>query len=291
MTATPTTHHQPSHPLVFWARRSYRVVAGLFTVGIVLQVFFAGLGVLVSPSYYAWHTTFAHLLELLLLALLVLGVIGRVGWRTFGMSALILVLFGLQYTFMYGFEGPLRALHVVNALALFWLALQLGRGVRELIQAPSTGGEPRALGRRFLVGRLLVGGGAILFGTVVLFGVLFGGEAEFVGSETTPSHSRTESSVGTSVAASAAGEQFYLQNCAGCHGGEGEGGAGPALAGNGRLQDGAFVLERLLNGRGAMPAWEGVLSDEQIAAVGSFIRTSFGNDFGRINASDVAAHE
>lgn len=93
------------------------------------------------------------------------------------------------------------------------------------------------------------------------------------------------------AARSGEGAQLYAANCAACHGGAGEGGVGPALAGNERLGDSAFVIERLLNGRGAMPAWEGVLSDEQIAAVGSFVRTGFGNDFGALAASDVAGHK
>ena len=87
------------------------------------------------------------------------------------------------------------------------------------------------------------------------------------------------------------GGRLYAAHCAGCHGEAGEGGAGPALAGNDRLGNSAFMIERLLNGRGAMPAWEGVLSDEQLAAVGSFVRTSFGNDFGPLTTSDVAGHE
>lgn len=84
------------------------------------------------------------------------------------------------------------------------------------------------------------------------------------------------------------GGQLYAANCAGCHGGDGEGSVGPALAGNGRLEDSAFIIKRLLNGNGQMPAWDGILSNDQIAAVGSFIRVSFGNTFDPITANDVA---
>lgn len=142
MTASSFTNPHYHRPLVLGARWTYLILAGLFAVGIVLQVFFAGLGVLVDPGYFGLHTTFAHLLEPLLLALLVLGVVGRVGWRVFGFNALLLVLFGMQYAFMYGFQGPLRALHVVNALALFWLALHLTRRSWRLIRAgqPVKGG-------------------------------------------------------------------------------------------------------------------------------------------------------
>lgn len=103
----------------------------------------------------------------------------------------------------------------------------------------------------------------------------------------------TPADAASSVGAARSGEggRLYAANCAGCHGGAGEGGAGPALTGNGRLGNETFVIERLLNGRGAMPAWAGVLSDEQIAAVGSFVRTGLGNDFGPLTTRDVARHE
>ena len=86
------------------------------------------------------------------------------------------------------------------------------------------------------------------------------------------------------------GGQIYTANCAGCHGEDGRGGVGPALGGNRQLEDTAFVLERLLSGKGQMPAWDGVLSNEQIAVVGSFIRLNFGNDFGSVTSEDVARH-
>lgn len=75
------------------------------------------------------------------------------------------------------------------------------------------------------------------------------------------------------------GEQVYADNCAGCHGDNGEGDTGP------RLGDGAAV-ERypdaenhravVANGLGSMPAWEGTLSDEEIDAVVAYEREVLG---------------
>ena len=94
----------------------------------------------------------------------------------------------------------------------------------------------------------------------------------------------------TETAQRSDGGQIYTANCAGCHGEDGNGGVGPALSNNRQLAETAFVLERLLSGKGQMPAWDGVLPNEQIAAVGSFIRLNFGNDFGSVTSEDVTGH-
>lgn len=85
------------------------------------------------------------------------------------------------------------------------------------------------------------------------------------------------------------GQQVYAESCAGCHGPEGQGNVGPAHAGNANLADADFVIVRMLDGQGQMPAWRDRLDDEQIAAVASYIRNSFGNSFGPVSAAQVAA--
>lgn len=84
------------------------------------------------------------------------------------------------------------------------------------------------------------------------------------------------------------GSELYSRNCAGCHGGEGEGRVGPALAGNDRLADPSFVTDRILNGGGGMPAWDDRLSDGEIASVATFVREAWGNDFGEVSEAEVA---
>jgi len=65
----------------------------------------------------------------------------------------------------------------------------------------------------------------------------------------------------------------------------------PALAGNKALADEKYVVDVILNGKPgtSMPAFGSRLSDDQIAALASYIRNSWGNDFGRVEAGDVAA--
>lgn len=85
------------------------------------------------------------------------------------------------------------------------------------------------------------------------------------------------------------GEQIFQQNCAVCHGPSGEGAVGPALADNANLADTTRVVDQILYGGQAMPPFAGTLSDEQIAAVATFIRTAWNNDFGEVSTEQVAA--
>jgi len=85
------------------------------------------------------------------------------------------------------------------------------------------------------------------------------------------------------------GEEVFDRRCAACHGGDGGGGEGPALAGNDRLASRSAVLSQILLGGAYMPPFGTVLSDHEVAAVATFIRNSFGNAFGPITEDQVAA--
>ena len=79
---------------------------------------------------------------------------------------------------------------------------------------------------------------------------------------------------------SARGEKVYAANCVTCHQANGKGvpGAFPALDGSQMVngpQDGQIAI--LLNGKNAMPAWKGTLSDTEIAAVITYTRNSWSN--------------
>lgn len=73
------------------------------------------------------------------------------------------------------------------------------------------------------------------------------------------------------------GATLYAQNCAACHGPEGGGGVGPALAGNTGLADGEAVIAQIRHGGDGMPAFEGRLDKEEIEAVARHVRTEYGN--------------
>ncbi|HEY3858210.1 MAG TPA: cytochrome c oxidase subunit II [Gammaproteobacteria bacterium] len=94
--------------------------------------------------------------------------------------------------------------------------------------------------------------------------------------------------------AMAKGKQVYAQNCAACHMPDGTGNTeigAPAFhtsaIANGPV---AAHIQRVLKGKGAMPAWGTMLNDMDIAAVITFERNSFGNHKGDVvKPSDVAA--
>jgi Cu-Zn family superoxide dismutase len=83
------------------------------------------------------------------------------------------------------------------------------------------------------------------------------------------------------------GEELFAQNCRSCHGASGKGGRGiPALAGNENLADAERVIQQILHGGGGMPPFAR-LSDQQIAALATFVRLSWGNDFGAVSVEQI----
>jgi polyvinyl alcohol dehydrogenase (cytochrome) len=69
------------------------------------------------------------------------------------------------------------------------------------------------------------------------------------------------------------GRTVYRRSCAACHGGSGEGGSGPALAGVAQRLTVEQHTAVVRDGRGSMPGWEGTLTEEEIQAVVEYERT------------------
>jgi mercuric ion transport protein len=130
------THHttQHGHPAFRrFAQMGYLVVASLFVLCVLLQVFLAGVSIFVSSSWWEVHKRFGESFGYLTILLLLLAIVGRAKRSVIWLTVLLVVLYGLQYTFI---ELPgrlgvplLSALHPVNALIIFWLAVTLGRSV------------------------------------------------------------------------------------------------------------------------------------------------------------------
>lgn len=92
----------------------------------------------------------------------------------------------------------------------------------------------------------------------------------------------------------ATGEQIYTHICQGCHMPDGRGAVGaghyPTLASNPKLASSAYPVAMILNGRGAMPTFGFMLSDEQVADVVNYVRTHFGNAYAdALKPEDVKA--
>jgi cytochrome c6 len=88
------------------------------------------------------------------------------------------------------------------------------------------------------------------------------------------------------------GASLFQDNCSACHqkAGEGVKGAFPALAGDKLVQGPADAAAAVvLSGRGGMPTFKDDLSDADIAAILTYVRSSWGNKAPPITPEIVAA--
>ena len=83
------------------------------------------------------------------------------------------------------------------------------------------------------------------------------------------------------------GRSVFAANCSVCHGDRGQGGAGPALAANKKLADADFVARQIMLGSRFMPRFDNRFSDKEVAAVATFIRNSWGNNYGVVTEEQV----
>jgi nitrite reductase (NO-forming)/hydroxylamine reductase len=112
------------------------------------------------------------------------------------------------------------------------------------------------------------------------------------------------SHTGSVAVAAADGKAIYDSKCAACHQATGQGvtGAFPPLAGNPNVTgDAKKVIATVVKGmsgsltvagktyNGAMPAWKGQFSNAEMAAVITYIRTSWGNKGSAVTEKQVAA--
>jgi cbb3-type cytochrome c oxidase subunit III len=110
------------------------------------------------------------------------------------------------------------------------------------------------------------------------------------GNNASPVTEQQVASAGVPVSAQV-GASVYAKNCAACHGAGGEGGVGPALAGNPHvnIDNPNPMLTTILQGRNIMPSWRGQLAASDIAAVATFVRSSWGNRAPPVTIEEVSA--
>jgi hypothetical protein len=109
--------------------RLVRFVYGLLAAGylicVILQVFFAGLGVFVDNKDLELHRVFANYFEFVSIVMFLLSFLGRIRgglrWLTLGLFALT----SLQHMTIQTFTGFLPAFHTIDALLLFWISIHL----------------------------------------------------------------------------------------------------------------------------------------------------------------------
>lgn len=81
------------------------------------------------------------------------------------------------------------------------------------------------------------------------------------------------------------GANVFSRICATCHGANGDESLvehAAILADNSKLENENRVLRRVIHGGGYMPMFGHVLSDREVAAVATYVRNSWGNDYGLI---------
>lgn len=123
--------------------------------------------------------------------------------------------------------------------------------------------------------------------------------------DTSQAESAAPSSAATSAgAATVDGSKVFATNCSSCHQAQGQGvpGTFPPLAKNPAVTgDANAVIKVVKNGltgkitvngqtyNGMMPAWKGNLTDPEIAAVITYIRSSWGNKASAVTPAQVTA--
>lgn len=83
------------------------------------------------------------------------------------------------------------------------------------------------------------------------------------------------------------GQTIFRNVCAACHGANGEGGIGPRLDGHPQVSREGFVARTVLLGREAMPSFADRFTDREIAAVATYVRNAWSNDFGPTSPEEV----
>ena len=119
-----------------WSRLGAMAFAWLFTAGVVIQIFLAGLALFDTAERWQDHMDFGHTIGILLLPLLVLVLLARAGRQTIGMTVVLVVLYFVQTSLPNVDPGWIAALHPLVAFALLGLSGQLGARLRGLAMAP-----------------------------------------------------------------------------------------------------------------------------------------------------------
>jgi hypothetical protein len=116
-------------------RYVYMALIWVFLAGLMFQIFLAGVGLFDKSAGFGAHAGLGWILHLVPVLLLVVGGLGRVGWRLIAWNGLLLLLVGVQ-PFLPGMRGSaplLAALHPVNAVLIVVVTLALGLRVTTLV--------------------------------------------------------------------------------------------------------------------------------------------------------------
>ena len=106
--------------------------AVIYLIGVIVQFFLAGLALFASTSYDA-HQGLGYLLGVLAVVLLVIAVAAKLPRSLTGLSITLVVLNVVQIVLLRSDIAEIDALHVVNALAIAFVANVLAHRSRRYL--------------------------------------------------------------------------------------------------------------------------------------------------------------
>lgn len=129
------------------ARYAYLVAAWAFLAGVVVQVFFIGLGLFAGSQNLELHVTLGWILHLIPILMLGLAALARAGrTRILHAAALAVTVFVVPILVILRDDLPVAAaLHPVGALLAFWLSIIVARGATSLTRDADDGAAAEIL--------------------------------------------------------------------------------------------------------------------------------------------------
>ncbi len=129
--------------MVRGARYAYVGFAWAFLAGLVIQVFFAGLGLFAGSGNFNSHVSLGWILHLAPILIVGAAALSREERRRFFVAvALAVTVFIVPILVLLRDSSPvIAALHPVGALISFWLAILVARNATRLV----TNREPEAV--------------------------------------------------------------------------------------------------------------------------------------------------
>lgn len=129
-----------------WARIGYSLVAWLFAIGVVIQVYLAGQGLFVTGGNFELHRNWGYLFGVLTIVLIVLALAGRMPRRVVLASIVLLVLMALQSVLVLirADQPNIAALHPVNGFLIVLLGFLVAWYTLRYIRATLPDQEPGA---------------------------------------------------------------------------------------------------------------------------------------------------
>ncbi len=142
--------------MVRGARFAYAALAWAFVAGVVLQVFFIGIGLFVGRENLPLHVNFGWILHLWPPFILVAAALARAGrTRILQATALAVTIFFVPILAAVRADLPwAAAFHPVGALLAFWLSIVVARGATRVFRTPDAGASTSA--REWLFVALIV---------------------------------------------------------------------------------------------------------------------------------------